>query len=161
MASALKSLSQYNADEIPSGKGLRIGIVVSEYNADITFKLLNGCIDTLVQHGVKDNHLYITYVPGAFELTYGARIVAKQQKVDAIICLGCVIKGDTDHDKYINHAVAQGITNLSLHIDLPVIFGLLTPNTLEQAVDRAGGKHGNKGVEAAVTALKMAALNNR
>jgi 6,7-dimethyl-8-ribityllumazine synthase len=159
MASALKSLSEYNSENIPSGKGLRIAIVVSEYNSDITFNLLNGCIETLTQHGVKENHIYVSYVPGAFELTYGAKIASKKNKVHAIICLGCVIKGDTDHDKYINHAVAQGITHLSLQIDRPVIFGLLTPNNHEQAVDRAGGKHGNKGVEAAVTALKMAALN--
>ncbi len=159
MATTLKSLSEYNAETIPSGKGKKVGIVVSEYNSDITFSLLKGCLETLGQHGVKENHIQLVYVPGAFELTYGARILSKQYKLDAIICLGCVIKGDTDHDKYINHAVAQGITHLSLQIDKPVVFGLLTPNNHQQAVDRAGGKHGNKGVEAAVTALKMMALN--
>jgi 6,7-dimethyl-8-ribityllumazine synthase len=158
MATKLKSLSDYNMNDVPSAKGMKFGIVVSEYNADITFKLLEGCLDTLIYHGVKEKDIHVLYVPGAFELTYGAKIMASKKKTDSVICLGCVIKGETDHDKYINHAVAQGVTNLSLQINLPVIFGLLTPNNQKQAAERAGGKHGNKGVEAAVAAIKMVAL---
>lgn len=158
MASSLKNLSNYNVETIPSCKGKKIGIVVSEYHQDITFKLLEGCITTLINHGASEKNIHLVYVPGAFELTYGAKVLAKKKSLDAIICIGCVIKGDTDHDKYINHAVAQGVTNLSLQIDRPIIFGLLTPNTLQQAIDRAGGKLGNKGIECAVAAIKMMAL---
>jgi 6,7-dimethyl-8-ribityllumazine synthase len=158
MATALKSLSDYNAEEVPSAKGMKFGIVVSEYNADITINLMKGCIETLLYHGAKEKDIQVLYVPGAFELTFGAKIIAAQHKPHAVICLGCVIKGETDHDRYINHAVAQGITNLSLQINKPVIFGLLTPNNQKQATERAGGKHGNKGTEAAITAIKMVAL---
>jgi len=102
----------------------------------------------------------VHHVPGAFELPLGARIVMGQEKIDAAICLGCVIKGETEHDVYINNAVATGIMTLGLTSKKPVIFGVLTPNTKQQALDRAGGKHGNKGVEAATTAIKMVHLNN-
>jgi 6,7-dimethyl-8-ribityllumazine synthase len=158
MASVLKSLSEYNSDDVPSAKGMKFGLVVSEYNADITIKLMEGCIETLFYHGVREKDIHVLYVPGAFELTYGAKIMASKKKLDAVICLGCVIKGETDHDKYINNAVATGITNLSLQINKPVIFGLLTPNTQKQAIERAGGKHGNKGIEAAIAAIKMVSL---
>ncbi len=158
MASSLKNLSDYNPEKIPSVEGKKFGIVVSDYNSDITFKLLEGCVETLLKHGAHENDIYVEYVPGAFELTFGAKIILDKYPVDAAICLGCVIKGETDHDKYINHAVAQGVTQLSLQTGKPVIFGLLTPNTYQQAADRAGGKHGNKGVEAAVAAIKMVVL---
>ena len=137
---------------------MQFGIVVAEYNKDITFALLEGCVDTLLKHGATEADITVSYVPGAFELTTGAQYQHLANDPDAVICLGCVIKGDTDHDVYINNAVAQGITRLSLDFNKPVIFGLLTPNNHQQAVDRAGGKHGNKGVEAAVTAIKMVAL---
>ncbi len=157
MATRLKNLSDYDFDFVPSGKGKKFGIVVSDYNADITHRLLEGCYDTLLKHEVKEKDIRLFHVPGAFELTSGAQMLALKYPLDAVICLGCVIKGETKHDEYINHAVAQGITQLSLMLKKPVIFGLLTPNTHKQARERAGGKHGNKGVEAAVTALRMAA----
>jgi 6,7-dimethyl-8-ribityllumazine synthase len=158
MASHLKNLSQHQADTVPSCKGKKIGIVVSEYHQDITFKLLQGCVDTLLQYGAAEKHIDIIYVPGAYELTFGAKLLSQKKNYHSIICLGCVIKGDTDHDKYINHAVAEGLTHLSLQISKPVVFGLLTPNNLQQAIDRSGGKHGNKGIECAVAAIKMMAL---
>lgn len=158
MAAHLKNLSEYNINDVPDASQLKFGIVVSTYNDAITNKLLEACQKTLLRHGTKENHIIIFPVPGAFELIYGAHTIIKNYAVDAVIVLGCVIKGDTDHDKYINHAVAQGIVKVSLQHDKPVIFGLLTPNTLEQALERAGGIHGNKGVEAAVAALKMTSL---
>jgi 6,7-dimethyl-8-ribityllumazine synthase len=158
MATALKSLSDYDPAAVPDATGFTFGIVVSEYNTDITFALLHACVDTLYQHGAAEKDVKVISVPGTFELTSGAQLLHTSFNPSAIICLGCVIKGETDHDKYINHAVAQGITRLSLELEKPVIFGVLTPNTLQQAIDRAGGKHGNKGVEAAVAAIKMVAL---
>lgn len=158
MASYLKSLSAYDAEKIPSGKGKKVTVIVSEYNEDITFSLRDAAIETLLKHGVEEEDILLSHVPGTFELPSAAALLNRKDSPDALVCIGCVIKGETDHDKYINHAVAQGLVNLSLQISKPVIFGVLTPNTHQQAVDRAGGKHGNKGVEAAVTALKMLAL---
>jgi 6,7-dimethyl-8-ribityllumazine synthase len=119
---------------------------------------LLGCTDTLQKHGVKEEHIYIKFVPGSFELPYAAKALSKEHHLSAIICLGCVIKGETDHDIYINNSVAFALQQLNIEYKIPFIFGLLTPNTEEQAKERAGGKHGNKGIEAAVTALKMAAI---
>lgn len=158
MASAINNLSEYNVDEIPNANGLKFGLVVSSYNQLITFALRDACMETLIQLGVQQLDVQLVYVPGAFELPVAAKHLAQKKSCDAIIILGCVIKGGTDHDKYINHAVAQGIMQLNLQFDIPFIFGLLTPNTEQQAKDRAGGKHGNKGVEAAVAAIKMAHL---
>ncbi|MEZ5057654.1 MAG: 6,7-dimethyl-8-ribityllumazine synthase [Saprospiraceae bacterium] len=159
MASSLKNLSAYNEENIPSGKDLNVGIVVSDWNKDITHALYEGCFDTLIKHDVPENKIKTLQVPGTFELPTAARLMLSRSKVDVVICIGCVIKGETKHDEYINHAVASGITNLSLTSGKPVIFGVLTPNDHQQALDRAGGKHGNKGVEAAVTALRMADLH--
>ncbi|MEM7104987.1 MAG: 6,7-dimethyl-8-ribityllumazine synthase [Bacteroidota bacterium] len=158
MASTLKNLSDYDENKVPSGADMKIGIVVSEWNSEITHALFEGCYDTLIKHGVNKDNIEIAHVPGSFELTAGARILAQSKSVDAVICIGCVIKGETSHNEYINMAVAQGLTNLSIASGKPFIFGLLTPNNMEQAKDRAGGKHGNKGVEAAITALRMADL---
>ncbi len=158
MASALKNLSAYNDENIPDAEKFKFGIVVSEWNTRITHALYQGCFETLVKHGASEENIQTIQVPGSFELTAGAKILADAQRFDAIICLGCVIKGETKHDEYINHAVATGLTGLSIAIGTPCIFGVLTPNTMEQALDRAGGKHGNKGVEAAVTAIRMASL---
>lgn len=157
MASTLKNLSEYDADLVPDGKGKRIGIALSEWNRDITFALYQGCHETLLKHGVSADDIFLKVVPGSFELPMAARALVLEERPDAVICLGCVIKGETDHDIYINQAVASGIMQLGLTTGVPVIFGVLTPNTEEQARDRAGGKHGNKGVEAAVTALRMIA----
>lgn len=160
MSSKDQNLSAGSKQKLKSVKDFSFAIVVSEWNEDITFALRDECIATLKANGAEEDKILIHYVPGAFELPLGARITLAQQKIDAVICLGCVIKGETDHDIYINNAVASGIMTLSLTSKKPIIFGLLTPNTKEQAVDRAGGKYGNKGVEAAHTAIKMVHLNN-
>lgn len=158
MASALKNLSEYNEANVPSAGGLTFGIVVSEWNSRITHALYEGCYETLIRHGAKEEKIHVLQVPGSFELTVGAKMMADEFKADAVICLGCVIKGETKHNEYINYAVANGLTSLSMFYSRPFIFGVLTPDTEEQALDRAGGRHGNKGVEAAVTAIRMASL---
>ncbi len=141
---------------LPDGSSFKIGIVVSEWNADITNALLEGAKETLLKAGVLEDNIEVLYVPGSFELPWGARQIMKPGKRDAVICLGCIIQGETKHDEYIASAVASGIMQLGLMSGIPVIFGVLTTNTEEQAKDRAGGKHGNKGAEAAVAALQMA-----
>lgn len=158
MATALKNLSDFDANAIPDGKGMRIGIVLSEWNQDITSALFDGAVRTLVNNGVEKKDIIITTVPGSFELTLGSQFLCEDASIDAVIALGCVIQGETRHFDFICDAVAHGITNVSLKYNKPVIFGVLTPNNQQQAQDRAGGKHGNKGDEAAVTALKMVAL---
>ena len=158
MASALKNLSSYDESSMPDASEFTFGIVVSDWNEKITHALYEGCYDTLVKHGAKPDAIHTIQVPGAFELTTGARMLAGRYNCHAVICLGCVIKGETSHNEYINSAVAQGLTNMGIASGRPFIFGLLTPNDEQQALDRAGGKHGNKGVEAATTAIRMAAL---
>ncbi len=152
------NLSAYDKDSVPSAIKMRFGIVVADWNDDITMPLLEGATRTLKAHGAKDNNLIIKHVPGSFELTLGAQFLAEYEDLDAIICLGCVIQGDTPHFTYICQGVTQGITQLNLEYNIPFIFGVLTTNTHEQAQDRAGGRLGNKGDEAAITAIKMAAL---
>ncbi len=148
------------SDQLPDGSGFRIGIVVSEWNSSITFALLEGAKSVLKKAGVADLNVEIQHVPGAFELPWGAKSLMKTEKKDAIICLGCVIKGETRHDEYIAQAVASGIMQLGLVSGVPVIFGVLTTENEKQAKERAGGKHGNKGEEAAITALRMAAIHS-
>jgi len=160
MASSLKNLSDHDPARIPDGTLMKFGIVVSEWNEGITAALLDGTIKTLQKYGVKEENISTKTVPGSFELPYGARIVAEQFSPHAVICLGCVIRGETSHFDYICQGVTKGITELNLDYDIPFIFGVLTTENLQQAKDRAGGKHGNKGNEAAITALKMAALRN-
>jgi len=160
MSSKSKNLSVYDESTIPDSSKLKVGIVVADWNADITHALYDGCLETLIKHGVKKDEIHTAQVPGAFELPSGAKMLAGHQALDAIICLGCVIKGETAHDVYINTAVANGLMNMSIVSGKPVIFGLLTPNDKQQALDRSGGKYGNKGVEAAVTALRMAHLKD-
>ena len=155
---ATTNLSEYNPGSIPDAGKMRIGIVVSDWNSDITRALLEGAKKTLKKHGVKGKNMPVRHVPGTFELTFGARIVAEYDDPDAVICLGCVIKGETPHFTYICQGVTQGITQLNLDCEIPFIFGILTTETRQQAIDRAGGKYGNKGDEAAVTAIKMVAL---
>ncbi len=161
MSSALKNLSNFDQTVIPDGKGMRIGIVLSEWNQEITSALFDAAVNTLVKNGVSKDDIIITTVPGSFELTLGSQYLCEDTSIDAVIALGCVIQGETRHFDFICDAVAQGVTNVSLKYNKPVIFGLLTPNTMQQAQDRAGGKHGNKGDEAAVTALKMVALKKQ
>lgn len=158
MSSSLKNLSAVDQSTVPDGKGMRIGIVVSEWNDEITAALFDGAVATLIKNGVSKDDIIITTVPGSFELTLGAQFLCEDKTIDAVITIGCVIQGETRHFDFICDAVAHGVTNVSLKYNKPVIFGVLTPNTMQQAQDRAGGKHGNKGDEAAVTALKMIAL---
>ena len=158
MSSFLKNLPDFNHTTIPNGAGIRIGIVVAEWNIEITGALRDGAIKTLLDSGVTENDVIVKYVPGSFELTFGAQLLCEDKSIDSVICLGCVIQGETRHFDFICDAVAQGVTNVSLKYNKPVIFGVLTTNTIEQAQDRAGGKHGNKGDEAAITAIKMVSL---
>ncbi len=158
MATALKNLSSYNPDDVPVARQMKFGIVVAEWNPDITFALRDAAINTLLRQGALKNNIVVKHVPGSFELTLGAKWMAETEEFDAVICLGCVIQGETRHFDFICQSVTQGITKLNLDYSIPVVFGVLTTNTVEQAKDRAGGKHGNKGDEAAVTAIKMAAL---
>lgn len=160
MASSLNNLSDHDPATIPDGSSLKVGIVVAEWNEEITAALLEGTLTTLKKHGVLKENIQVRAVPGSFELPYGARIVAEQFSPGVVICLGCVIQGETRHFDYICQAVSKGITELNLNYDIPFIFGVLTTDNLQQAKDRAGGKYGNKGDEAAVTALKMAALSS-
>jgi 6,7-dimethyl-8-ribityllumazine synthase len=155
MASSLKNLSDYNSNNLIDVSTKRFAVVVSEWNEEVTESLYSGAYQTLIQHGVKPEHILRKQVPGSFELTLGAQWCAQQDQIDAVICLGCVIQGETRHFDFICDAVAHGITQVSLKYNKPVIFGVLTPNTQQQAFDRAGGKHGNKGDEAAITAIKM------
>lgn len=158
MATSLKNLSDYNADNIIDISNKKFAVIVAEWNDNVTTPLAQGVIDTLLKHGAKEENIVYATVPGTFELSLGAQRFALREEIDAVVCIGCVIQGETKHNDYINQAVASGLTDVSLKYDKPVIFGVLTPNTLEQALDRAGGKHGNKGDEAAITAIKMLSL---
>ena len=158
MATNNKNLSDYNIEELPSAKGMRFAIIVSEWNHHITNNLFLGSEHTLVNAGVKKNDIVKINVPGSFELIFAAKKASKCN-YDAIICLGCIIKGETDHFHYVCNAVSSGIKDLNVHGETPVIFGVLTDNNKQQSIDRSGGNLGNKGVEAAITAVKMALLN--
>ena len=153
-----QNLSQYQNSDVPDASGMKIGVVVAEWNSEITLAMKEAAVQTLREHGVSDGDIILRYVPGSFELTAGAQMMTNYVLVDAIICIGCVIRGETPHFEYICQAVAAGLTQVSINSDIPVVFGVLTTNNLQQALERAGGKHGNKGVEAAITAIKMAAL---
>lgn len=161
MATALKNLSKYDPSQIQNARGMKIGIVVAEWNENITFALRDGAANTLIKHGVLEEDITIEYVPGTFELTAGAKAFAQTDKFDAIITLGCVIQGDTKHFDFICNGVTHGITQLNLDFNIPFIFGVLTTDNEQQALDRAGGIHGNKGDEAAITAIKMIDLIRR
>lgn len=155
MSSKDKNLST-SFGQTPSAEGLKFGVVISDWNHEITHTLYDGCMQKLKEQGATEDNIRSVHVPGTFELPVGAKMLLANDNYDAIICLGCVIKGETKHDEYINHAVASGLVNLGVLSGKPVIFGVLTPDTMEQARDRAGGQYGNKGEEAAVTAIKMA-----
>ena len=154
------NLSHFNKEEVPNAKGLTFGIVVSEWNGNITEGLYRGATAALIECGANFNDIVRYDVPGSYELVFGAKIAAKN-KPDAIICLGSVIQGETKHFDFVCNAVAMGIKDLNISLDIPVIFGVLTDNTMEQAENRSGGKYGNKGIEAAITAIKMAVLNRK
>ncbi|MNK06362.1 6,7-dimethyl-8-ribityllumazine synthase [compost metagenome] len=162
MATHLKNLSDFSHTTLPSGKDFKIAIVVAEWNAKITGALYQGAFETLIKHEVSEENLLSLSVPGTFELAGAADILLnKRNDIDAVICIGCVIQGDTKHFDFICEAAAQGITNVGIKYSKPVIFGVLTTNDEQQAIDRAGGKHGNKGDEAAITALKMVEYSHR
>jgi len=158
MATMTQGLSSYDHTKIPNAKGMRIGIIVSGWNSEVTYAMRDGAIASLTKHGVDNSDISVSYVPGSFELTLGARWMADSGNYDAIICLGCVIQGETRHFDFICQSVTQGITQLNLTYGIPVIFGVLTTHNQEQALARAGGKYGNKGDEAAFTAIQMVAL---
>lgn len=155
MASTIKNLSEANVGNLQDIKSKKFGIVVSEWNNEITNALMSGAVETLLKYGAKKENIIIRNVPGSFELTLGAQTLAQIQNIDAVLCLGCVIRGETAHFDFICNAVAQGITTLNIKFHKPVVFGVLTTHTLQQAIDRSGGKHGNKGDEAAMTGIKM------
>ena len=155
MATAYHNLSDYDFNSVPNAENMRFGIVVSEWNNNITGPLLEGAISTLKKHGAKDKNILVQTVPGSFELTFGSAQMIKSGKVDAVIAIGCVVRGDTPHFDYVCAGTTQGIAQLNAEGDIPVIYGLITTNTMQQAEDRAGGRLGNKGDECAITAIKM------
>ncbi len=155
MATAYHNLSEYDFNSVPDAASMKFGIVVSEWNYNITGALLRGAVETLKKHGAKDENILIKTVPGSFELTFGSCQLIRQTDVDAVIALGCVVRGDTPHFDYVCMGATQGIAQLNANGDVPVIYGLITTNTMEQAEDRAGGRLGNKGDECAITAIKM------
>lgn len=155
MASALHNLSNYDTTTVPDGNGWKIGVVVSEWNEEVTGALLDGAFNTLLKHGVNKEDIIVRFVPGSFELVYGSAVMIEDTDVDAVIAIGCVIRGDTPHFDYICQGATQGLAELNRLAEVPVIYGLLTCNTMQQALDRCGGELGNKGDECAITALKM------
>jgi 6,7-dimethyl-8-ribityllumazine synthase len=158
MGTGLKNISEYKPGEIPRADDMIFGIVVSEWNSKITGSLLDAAVKTLVSKGAAKENIVVKYVPGSFELVLGAQLLAENSDLDAILCLGCVIQGETRHFDYICQGVTYGIADLNMNYNMPFIFGVLTTDNMEQAQDRSGGKHGNKGEEAAITAIKMVAL---
>jgi 6,7-dimethyl-8-ribityllumazine synthase len=160
MATANRNLSEYDKDGIPKADHLKIGLVVSEWNTEITEGLYKGAYNALVDCGVKESNILRWDVPGSFELTFGCKKMIQIEKPDAVIAIGSVIRGETMHFNFVCSATAEGIKDLNLQFSTPVIFCVLTDDTLQQAQDRSGGKHGNKGTEAAIAAIKMTALGS-
>ncbi len=158
MATALQNFSQYNKDLVPDASGLRIGLVVAQWNDEITLALYQGAYDTLLLHGVLPSDIITYQVPGSFELPFGASKMIEKHAPNAVVVIGSVIQGETKHFDFVCKATAQGIMNLNTQTETPVIFCVLTDNNWQQAKDRSGGKHGNKGVEAAVAAIQMGML---
>ncbi len=161
MATINKNLSHYDKDRVPSAKNFRFGIVVSEWNNDITDGLYEGALETLLENDADEDNIIQWGVPGSFELIYSSKRMIETQNVDAVIAIGSVIQGETKHFDFVCEGVAQGIKDLNVQTDVPVIFCVLTDNNLQQAIDRSGGVHGNKGTEAAVAAIKMAYLRQQ
>ena len=160
MATANHNLSNYDKNTIPNAKDFRFGIVVSEWNDTVTNGLYKGAIDALLDCGARSENIIKWDVPGSFELIYGSKKMIAQN-VDVVIAIGCVIQGETKHFDFVCEGVTQGIKDLNVTTDTPVIFCVLTDNTMQQSLDRSGGKHGNKGTEAAIAAIKMAELNTK
>ncbi len=158
MATANKNLSVYDKSTIPNAKHLRFGIVVSEWNTEITEGLYSGALEALLDCGAQSENIIRWNVPGSFELTFGCKKIIADANVDVVIAIGSVIQGETKHFDFVCSATAQGIKDLNVLLNTPVIFCVLTDNTLLQSQERSGGKHGNKGTEAAIAAIKMASL---
>lgn len=154
MTTTKKNISSLK-ESIPSAKGFRFGIVVAEWNKNITDKLYEGARKILVQQGTDEKDIITRFVPGSFEIPLAAKKLIEKENADAVICLGCILKGETIHNEVLAYAVANGLMRVQLETGKPVVFGILTPSTMKQALERAGGKLGNKGEEAAITALKM------
>ncbi|MFE3869235.1 6,7-dimethyl-8-ribityllumazine synthase [Flavobacterium sp. LS2P90] len=161
MATVNKNLSEYDKNSIPNAKDFRFGIVVSEWNDSITEGLYKGAIEALLENQVPAQHIIRWNVPGSFELIYGSKKMLQTQNVDAVIAIGCVIQGQTKHFDFVCEGVTQGIKDLNVQTDIPVIFCVLTDNTMQQSIDRSGGIHGNKGTEAAIAAIKMAYIRQQ
>tara|TARA_R110002167_G_scaffold180584_1_gene380823 strand:+ start:687 stop:1172 length:486 start_codon:yes stop_codon:yes gene_type:complete len=161
MATINKNLSVYDKATIPNANGLRFGIVVSEWNSEITEGLFSGALEALIDCGAVKTDILRWNVPGSFELTYGSKKMIETQKLDAVIAIGSVIQGETKHFDFVCEATAQGIKDLNVTLNVPVIFCVLTDNNIQQSIDRSGGKHGNKGTEAAIAAIKMAVLGKK
>lgn len=155
MATAIKNLSHYDINTIPNAENMRFGIVVSEWNEKITNGLLEGALTALKENGAKEDNIIVQFVPGSFELPLGAQQLLEYKKVDGVVCLGSVIQGETKHFDFVCTGTTQGIMDVSLKYNKPVIFGLLTDNTMQQAIDRSGGKYGNKGIDCALACIKM------
>jgi 6,7-dimethyl-8-ribityllumazine synthase len=158
---ATTDFSAYEASTVPSANGMKFGIVVAEWNWEITGALAQGALNTLVKNGVHEQDIEIHHVPGSFELPMGGQFLAETGRFDAILLIGCVIQGETRHFDFICQGVTQGAVDLNLKYNLPFIFGVLTTDNQQQALDRAGGIHGNKGDEAAITAIKMVDLKRK
>lgn len=155
MATALKNLSEYSKDNVPNGADFKVGIVVSEWNDSITLNLLEGAKKALLENAVLEENILIRFVPGAFELPLGAQFLLDNTDVDGVIAIGVVIQGETRHFDFVCQGATQGIMQVNLEYNSPVSFCLLTDNTIQQSIDRSGGKHGNKGTECAIACLKM------
>jgi len=161
MATEGSNLSHYEEDSIPDASQMLIGIVVSEWNRSITDNLKEGAYSALIKHGMKPENIKVQYVPGSFELPLGASMFLEfDEKMDGVICLGSVIQGETRHFEFVCQACAQGVKDVALKYNKPVIFGLLTDDNMQQAIDRSGGKHGNKGIECAIAAIKMISFHD-
>lgn len=161
MATVNKNLSQYDKNSVPNAKDFRFGIVVSEWNETITAGLYKGALEALLENGALKENIVSWDVPGSFELIYGSKRMLETQNVDAVIAIGSVIQGETKHFDFVCEAVSQGIKDLNVQTDVPVVFCVLTDNNMQQAIDRSGGIHGNKGTEAGVVAIKMAFLRQQ
>lgn len=154
-------LSKYDANQLPSADVLarqRYAIIVADWNNEITYAMANGAVETFIKHGVQEENIDIIHVPGTVELTYGAARIMKEERIDAVVVIGCVIQGETPHFDYVCQSVTQGVAMLNTQGKVPVIFSVLTVLNRQQALDRCGGKLGNKGIEGAVTAIHMANL---
>ena len=161
MATAQHNLSEYDPTSVPSGAGRRFALVISEWNREITDALRRGARETLLKHRVSEKDLVEAWVPGSFELAMGAQLLLEKGGLDGVICLGSIVRGETPHFDFVCQGATQGIMEVGLKFSVPVIFGVLTDDTIEQARERSGGRHGNKGVDCAIAVLKMAALKAR